>query len=106
MPRAPKLCSVPTCSRTQPCPEHPTTAWRGSTRRTELPPDWARRRRRVLERDPICTLGTTCGGLALATECHHVGDKHDHSLANLAGVCEPCHMAATLAQAAEARRTT
>jgi 5-methylcytosine-specific restriction protein A len=101
--RAPKLCNVPTCTRSQPCPDHPKIAWEGSTRRTELPPDWERRRRRVLARDEICTLGTTCGGLGLSVEVHHRGDKHDHDLANLAGVCKSCHRAATLAQATEAR---
>lgn len=106
MSRAPKLCSVVSCTRSQPCPDHPRVAWEGSTRRTELPPDWERRRRRVLARpeDQTCTLGTTCGGLALSVEVHHVGNKHDHSLENLAGVCKRCHTEETLRQAAEARR--
>lgn len=104
MPRAPKACSHPTCPNIQPCPDHQRSAWHGSTRRAQLPPDWARRRRTVLQRDPLCTLAITCGGLALSTECHHTGDKRDHSLENLAGVCANCHRAATQQQAAEARR--
>lgn len=102
--RAPKVCSTPNCPHIQPCPDHPKIPWAGSTRRTELPKDWSRRRRIVLERDPTCTLGLTCGGLALSTECHHTGDKHDHRLEHLAGVCKACHTAATQQQAAQARR--
>lgn len=104
MPRAPKVCSHPGCPYPQPCPVHPKIPWQGSTRRTELPPDWERRRRIVLERDVICTLGTTCGGLALSREVHHRGDKHDHRLEALGGVCVNCHQAATLEQAQRARR--
>lgn len=104
MPRAPKTCSVPLCPHVQPCPDHPKIPWAGSTRRTELPKDWETRRKRVLRRDRICTLGTTCGGLALSCEVHHRGDKHDHSLENLGGVCKACHAEATQQQAAEARR--
>lgn len=104
MPRGPKTCSVPLCPHVQPCPDHPKVAWAGSTRRTELPPDWSTRRIRVLRRDVLCTLGTTCRGLALSTEVHHRGDKHDHSLEQLGGVCHNCHVAETQQQAADARR--
>lgn len=108
---APKLCShiipgVGTCGQTQPCELHPKVPWQGSTRRTELPPDWERRRRRVLARDQICTDGRSCNGLALSTECHHRESKHDHSLENLAGVCHNCHSAITSEQAIAARRLT
>lgn len=102
--RAPKICSHPGCINTQPCEQHARKAWAGSTRRTELPPDWEKRRRKVLERDPICTDGRACQGLALSREVHHTGDKHDHSLEALAGVCRACHTAATQEQAAAARR--
>jgi 5-methylcytosine-specific restriction protein A len=110
MPRAPKVCShvdaAGSCSHVQPCPDHARKAWEGSTRRTELPSDWDRRRRAVLRRDEFCTLGTHCGGLALAVEVHHRGDKHDHRLESLGGVCVACHRAATQAQAAAARATS
>jgi hypothetical protein len=101
--RASKTCSHPRCPNLQPCEDHPKVAWQGSTRRTELPSDWERRRRTVLERDEICTDGRVCRGLALATECHHTGSKHDHRVESLAGVCKACHAAATQEQAAEAR---
>jgi 5-methylcytosine-specific restriction endonuclease McrA len=103
--RAPKVCSTPGCPHTQPCPDHPKIPWANSTRRTELPKDWASRRATVLRRDPTCTLGTTCAGLALSVEVHHIGDKHNHALNNLAGVCTNCHRAETQQQASTARRT-
>lgn len=104
MPRAPKACAHFACPNTQPCPDHQRKPWEGSTRRHELPPDWEHRRRRILQRDPLCTLATTCGGLALSTEVHHTNDPHDHSDQALAGVCKNCHRAETQRQAAEARR--
>lgn len=99
-----KACSSPTCPNLQPCPDHPKIAWQGSTRRTELPPDWERRRRTVLARDPLCTDGRSCQRMALSTECHHTRDKRDHSLDALAGICKACHAMATQEQAARARR--
>ncbi len=106
MRRAPKVCSTPGCPNTQPCPAHQRTPWEGSTRRTQLPPDWERRRKAALHRDPICTLATTCNGLALSREVHHVGDKHNHDLDNLAGTCANCHRHATLQQAERGRGGT
>lgn len=103
MPRAPKVCAHPACPNLQPCPDHQRKPWQSSNRRAELPPDWERRRRTVLKRDPLCTDGRICNGLALSTDCHHTGDKHDHSLESLAGVCRACHNAATQQQSAEAR---
>ncbi len=109
MPRAPKLCGVidaaGSCGLTQPCPTHPKIPWQGSTRRTELPANWARLRAKVLARDVICTLGTRCAFMALSVEVHH-GErgKHDHSLENLHGTCVACHRDATSKQATEARR--
>ncbi len=105
MPRAPKVCAHPTCGRlADDCTEHKRKPWEGSTRRTELPPDWARRRRKVLKRDPICTDGRACGGLALSQAVHHgEGGKLDHSLANLSGICHRCHAVITSEQAAAGR---
>ncbi len=106
MTRASKLCGNPMCANLTPCPDHLKVAWEGSTRRTQLPSDWDKRRRLVLERDLLCTDGRVCQGLALSTEAHHVGDKHDHRIETLAGVCRACHTAATSEQAANARRHT
>lgn len=89
--RAAKACSHPTCPNLQPCPEHERKPWEGSTRRFSLPPDWQSRRVQVLRRDPTCTLAITCGGIALSTEVHHLGDRDDHRLHMLAGVCSDCH---------------
>lgn len=99
MPRAAKACSEPSCPRLQPCPDHQRKPWAGSTRRTELPSDWRRRRRKVLRRDPICT---ECQQ-ALSREVHHTADKHNHSLEVLAGVCVPCHKKLTQEQARASR---
>ena len=105
MSRAPKVCSSPSCPNLQPCPDHERKPWASSTRRAELPPGWSSRIvPRILARDPICTDGRSCGGLALSREVHHVGSKFDHSDANLAGVCRACHRAATAEQAAAGRR--
>jgi len=62
-------------------------AWEGSTRRSTLSRDWPVRRRRVLRRDPLCVL---CEQRP-STEVDHIGDRHDHSEANLRGLCTPCH---------------
>jgi 5-methylcytosine-specific restriction protein A len=97
MPRAAKVCSH--CPNPMPCPVHGKKPWEGSTRRTELPPDWERRRRTVLARDEVCGYCTR----ALATEVHHTGDKHDHRIEKLAGICGPCHKEQTARQARAAR---
>jgi len=76
------------------CPEHRPKAWATSNRRSELPGNWERIRRAVLARDDICGYCTR----AVATEVHHIGDKHDHSMQNLSGICGPCHKAITLAE--------
>lgn len=101
MPRAAKLCSHPDCPNLQPCPTHPKQAWAGSNRRRQLPPDWERRRRAVLARDPICKV---CDN-ALSTEVDHVDDPHDHRHEKLQGICGPCHTDKTQCEAAHARRT-
>jgi 5-methylcytosine-specific restriction enzyme A len=87
------------CPNLQPCPDHERKPWAGSNRRHELPPDWDRRRRTVLARDPICKCGN-----ALSTEVHHIGDPHDHSLDELEGICAQCHREETQRQAQAARR--
>lgn len=70
-----------------------------SWRRTPLPPDWPARRRRVLDRDQHqCQLrGPRCAGEA--TDVDHIGDRDDHSDANLRSACGPCHDSRTGQQA-------
>lgn len=102
MSRASKVCSEPRCPHLQPCPVHAKVPWEGSTRRSELPSNWERIRRHILQRDPICRV---CDK-ALSVEVDHVGDKHDHGEDNLQGVCSPCHREKTHREAADARRAT
>lgn len=103
MPRARKACGQPSCPHLTPCPDHPKVAWAGSTRRQRLPPDWERRRRAVLARDPICQDGRACHGLALSREVDHIERGDNHDLENLQGICVDCHRAKTQAEAAAAR---
>ena len=67
------------------------TAWAGSTRRQRLPKDWPARRRAILERDPLCQLNYEGLCTRISTEVDHRTAGDDHSLANLQGVCKPCH---------------
>jgi hypothetical protein len=75
-------------------------AWEGSTRRATLPRDWHKITKRILRRDPVCTL---CWA-APSTEADHVGDRLDHRDESLRGVCGPCHRRRTLGQAVAVRR--
>lgn len=77
-------------------------AWETSTRRKRLPPDWSRRRRRILRRDPTCQLLFDCC-TTVSTEVDHKDRGDDHRDRNLQGVCGPCHKRKTAAEAAEAR---
>jgi 5-methylcytosine-specific restriction endonuclease McrA len=97
--RARKLCSHHDCAEAQPCPEHAPKPWAGSTRRQRLPPDWDRRRRTVIDRDPICRI---CAN-ALSAEVDHIAPGDNHDLENLQGLCKPCHRDKTQAEAAAAR---
>jgi len=98
-----KVCALPTCPKLAPqgsyCPEHTPKPWAGSTRRRRLPPDWGRRRQRILGRDPICAICRR----AWATEVDHIvnGDNHDDT--NLQGLCAQCHKRKTQAEAEAAR---
>lgn len=82
-------------------------AWDSSDRRTELPPDWRRRRAAVLARDhhrcrwPL-TYGGECG--ADADEVDHRHDPQDHSLGALWALCPVHHGRKTQAEARAARR--
>jgi len=70
-------------------------AWEGSTRKVTLPPDWARRRQAVFERDGhrcviIKANGKRCWDRD-KLECDHIGDREDHSLENLRTICQWHH---------------
>lgn len=96
-----KPCNERYCPHLQPCPAHPTEPWAGSTRRQRLPPDWPQIRRRILERDPVCT---KCWQQP-STEADHIVNGDDHSDANLRGICTPCHRRKSALEGVEARRT-
>ena len=103
MPRRPPVpCTTPGCDQLldlgQRCPVH-FKPWQGSTRRRRLPRNWPQIRRRVLNRDAnLCYL---CG--AHATEVDHILRGDDHSDANLAAICTPCHRRKTGQEGAAAR---
>ena len=80
------------------------TPWQGSTRRARLPRDWAKRRRIILERDPICRLSYPDRCVIVSTEVDHRQAGDDHSLANLQGVCGPCHKHKTATERPRAAR--
>lgn len=95
------VCVEPGCPNLRPCGEHQRRPWEGSSRRSELPSDWNRRRRRVIRRD-----GGRCVwcGSSKQLEVDHIGDRHDHSYENLRTLCHDCHTGRTQKQAQEARR--
>lgn len=69
--------------------------WKGSTRRVSLPPNWSSLREKCFRRDGYqCTAENANTGercTSPAEECDHVGDRYDHSLANLASLCSWHH---------------
>ena len=77
------------------------SGWGGvSRRRGELPSDWGRRRRLVVERDGgRCVL---CG--AAGNHVDHIVRGGDHSLGNLRLLCESCHMRRTVRDGGSAVR--
>lgn len=104
MTRAPKICSAPHCPNLEPCAEHAKVAWAGSTRRARLPRGWEKRRRFILQRDPICRDGRVCNHQALSTAVDHIVPGDDHSHRNLQGICTDCHREKTQQEAAQARQ--
>lgn len=83
--------------------------WEGSTRGQRLPKDWARTRRRILERDGhqctrVLNNGTRC--TAQATDVDHIlndaagGSNDDH---NLASLCAAHHNTKTSSEGNAAR---
>lgn len=108
MPRAIQRCGRTGCDEPMPCPDHKPKAWAGSDRRATLPPWWSSLAKRILKRDPRCKLAypgewhTSKGWVSctiVSTEVDHKGDKHNHSPANLQGVCTNCHRRKTQEQA-------
>lgn len=70
------------------------TGWQGSTRRATLGKDYWRARDRVMRRDGRqCQIRTPELCIGVATECDHVGNRLDHSDANMRAACRPCHQA-------------
>jgi len=71
--------------------------WAGSTRSATLPPDWERRRKRVLERDNYqcqhirSDRNRKCG--ARANQVDHINQerREDHSDENLQSLCQWHH---------------
>lgn len=68
--------------------------WANSDRRHRLPPDWGKRRKRVLKRDRYkCqarnSYGAMCGDLA--TDVDHIVPNDDHDDENLRSLCEWHH---------------
>jgi 5-methylcytosine-specific restriction enzyme A len=91
----------PKCPELQPCPTHGMHGGKtGYYDRNYLPTDWPRRRKLVLGRDPICVL---CGK-SKSTDVDHIGDRLDHSLENLRGLCRKCHRSRTSRQANAAKK--
>lgn len=70
--------------------------WASSNRRHELPSNWPDIVRTVKRRDPACTWP---GCDQPATDVDHIGNKHDHRLGNLRGLCSPHHRERTASQA-------
>jgi len=101
--RARKVCSTPRCPHLQPCPDHAPKPWAGSTRRRRLPGDWPTRRRKVLDRDPICVIQTACEG-SLSTVCDHRIPGDDHSYENLQGICSACDRVKSSQEGNDAQR--
>jgi 5-methylcytosine-specific restriction endonuclease McrA len=76
-------------------------AWSSSDRRSRLPKDWSKRRLKVKDRakgrcqaevhEPRCD--------GIGTECDHIVNNDDHSLANLQWLSSPCHIAKTQREA-------
>lgn len=74
-------------------------AWEGSTRKATLPPDWAKIRIAVFERDGWqCTKIRSSDGRRCSEknpsrlECDHVSDRLDHSMAGLTTLCHWHHL--------------
>lgn len=65
--------------------------WSGSSRRQTLGKEYFRNRAIVMKRDTVCQLRTPGLCIGTVTDCDHIGDRLDHSPANMRGACRPCH---------------
>jgi 5-methylcytosine-specific restriction endonuclease McrA len=74
--------------------------WHTSTRKSRLPADWEKRRKAVLEAQPICMI---CGVRASTVADHIVPMTDRHEPEDLQGVCDPCHRQKTANEAAAFR---
>lgn len=75
------------------CKKHERPAWyeSGRPRRKDLPKDWGRIKRYIIRRDgELCQLRLE-GCTGVATTADHVGDRRDHSFANLVASCRKCN---------------
>ena len=84
-------------------------AWEGSNRRSELPPDWAKIRARILKRDGgRCTWKLPSGARCPrgARDVDHVNQSRndDHSDANLQSLCPTHHAQKTSKEGFAGRR--
>ncbi|MFI2242366.1 HNH endonuclease [Streptomyces chrestomyceticus] len=81
-------------------------AWYSSNRRSELPPNWAIIRQRVIRRDRglcqgVLSEGALCGHPG--TEVDHIRPGSDHSMGNLQLLCTWCHKRKTQAESRAGR---
>jgi 5-methylcytosine-specific restriction endonuclease McrA len=100
-----RVCAEPGCGELVPtgagkCQRHRREPWAGSTRRQRLPKNWARIRKRILRRDPVCSI---CGE-SPSTEIDHLRPGDDHGDSNLQGLCSPCHASKSGREGREAQR--
>lgn len=112
-----RICNTPGCPNhaepgTGRCQTHQRAPWRpgSSTRKETLPTGWRDLRASILVRDgrclcqgcPRCT-GQPCG--RPPTDADHIGDRDDHTPANLRALCSPCHRHRSSSQGGRAPRT-
>lgn len=78
--------------------------WTSSDRRAHLPRNWATIRARILKRDRWTCQLRDPGCTIRATEVDHIGDRDNHTPANLRAACPACHTRRTGIQAKAAQR--
>jgi 5-methylcytosine-specific restriction protein A len=80
--------------------------WEGSDRRTRLPPDWPKIRRRVLRRDQHRCTARDADNVRCpqpATDVDHIRAGDDHRDANLTSLCGWHHQRKSSREGAAAR---